>query len=40
MVSFEKERAVSAVMPVVRVRMRKILKMRDEIISKAYKALF
>jgi hypothetical protein len=40
MVIFEKDRAVSAVMPVVRVRMRKIVKMRDEIISKTFKGLF
>jgi hypothetical protein len=40
MVSCEKERAVTAAMTVFRVRMRKIVKMRDEIMSKAYKGLF
>jgi hypothetical protein len=40
MVSCEIERAVGAAMTVARVRTKKILKIRDEIMSKAYKGLF
>jgi hypothetical protein len=40
MVWCEKERTISAVMTIARVRTKKIVKMRDEIISKAYKGVF
>jgi hypothetical protein len=40
MVNIERDKAVSAVMTVVRVRMKKFVKVRDEIIPKAFKGLF
>jgi hypothetical protein len=40
MVSKEKDRAVEAAMTVARVRMKRIVRARDEAIYKAFKGLF
>ncbi len=40
MVSFEKDKGINSVMTVARVRMRRIVKARDEAISKTFKGLF